>query len=173
MGKIVSQQRLASTAVAKYLSLTKTQIKILCTVVRELSSKNGTIGLHFFHVALGRAKIQKNPDRLVLEALFQMWDLVGEERIPGLEFVLGLAPLACPDGSLTEILRFALQVSDRTGLKQITASELIVILKSKFETLLLKRFALTNEPLLISSSHLPFHLVQALMQRRPTLEIPS
>lgn len=85
-----------------------------------------------FNMHVQQCKIVENPDANVLDALFTMWDLHGEDRILCPPFILSLAPLACEDDNLERTLTFALEIFERETKGKLSADRLVFILKCKF-----------------------------------------
>lgn len=135
MGNNPSRQGLALVAMAKYMSLTKEQVLLLQRSCNELASQQGEsdmISLDKFRQAMIRAAVQQYPDQDVLENMFTMWDLTGESRVLQKEFVVGISALACPCEGLQKTLSFVIQVMDFEKRGEISAKQLVTLLKSKF-----------------------------------------
>eukprot|EP00977_Amphora_coffeiformis_P014889 scaffold4244_cov167-Amphora_coffeaeformis.AAC.2 len=79
-------------------------------------------------------KINENPDAEILDGLFTMWDMRGEDKILVPPFLLSLAPLSCRYEELKEILKFALVVFIKETNGELSADKLVFILKHLNQT---------------------------------------
>jgi Ca2+-binding EF-hand superfamily protein len=120
---------LATAAVAEMMRLTKPQIMDIKKKCAEMASKDGQIRRKHFHIIVAKAG---QPDAEILDLLFTMWDENFDNRVPYLEFVVGIAPLACRYENMTSALKFVLQVMDHKETGKIGSRELMTILRSKF-----------------------------------------
>ena len=114
MGNTKSQvaHPLALVAVARQLSLQRSQIVILRETLHTFTDSYGYVTKKRFLHALKRAKIRDQDDLELFELLFTMWDHSGREMVPAKLFCVGIAPLACPRDDLLSVLRFTLHVCE-------------------------------------------------------------
>ena len=122
---------LAISAVARKLRLKKSQLLFLRVEMHSLADEEGWIIYEKFREALVKARITKEEEVEVFDLLYTMWDSDGEEKVHYKDFVMGIAPLACPEEAPDSILRFALQLSDERKLDSIDPDELEDLLSSK------------------------------------------
>jgi Ca2+-binding EF-hand superfamily protein len=132
MGNLVSAsgQNLATVAVSNYMSITKNQVVQIRNEVLALTNQEGKIRRHFFAIAVAKARVAIYPDLDILDALFAMWDLTGDSIVPAQDFVAGFCVLACPNHSLADVLKFAMEIIDLEESELITTNELVNLLKS-------------------------------------------
>ena len=129
----ISGDGLATAAVAKYLRITKDNVWSLRTSLIELSNpKNMDIGRHLFQIAVSRSGIRPNAEGRVLNLLFTMFDADGRDCINAVDFVVGIAPLSCATESLSQMLRFCLQIGDFDDTGEVCANQLVQVLHSTF-----------------------------------------
>lgn len=76
-------------------------------------------------------KINEKPDAEILDCLFTMWDMRGDDSILVPPFLLSLAPLACRYDDLKEVFSFALSVFIKETNGELSADKLVFILKRK------------------------------------------
>jgi Ca2+-binding EF-hand superfamily protein len=127
---------LATAAVSKYMNFHREQLLDIRNTCLTLMDKNRKISRVNFQSAVLRARIKDEKVNDILDHLFTMWDLTGEDKVPCMEFILGLSMLACRAESFKSVLRFALQVHDIKSKGKIKAEQLVVVLKSKKMTFL-------------------------------------
>ena len=124
-------RHLALSAVAKRLELGKGQLIFLRDTFAEVASYDEMITHKQFNNGLRKARLTNLEDLEVINLLFTMWDSEGDEEISYRHFIMGIAPLACPDEGLDSILRFSLQISDDDRRAAIDDDELFDMLHSK------------------------------------------
>ena len=134
MGNIPSRQSLAVVAMSKYLHLTRVQVIALRNCFVNLADDCGMITRNRFRIAVTRVKIDHENDVDVLDLLFTMWDVKGEDKVPYCEYVVGVSILAGPFDHLRDALMFAIEVADVAHTRDINAKQLIIILKCKEQT---------------------------------------
>ena len=122
---------LAIECMAKYMSVSKQQLIDLRNRCYMAMDSKRKIDRRTFNTNVQQCKIQESPDAEILDALFTMWDLHGEERILCPPFILSLAPLACEDEDLEQTLTFALDIFERETKGKLSADRLVFILKCK------------------------------------------
>ena len=118
--------------VANYVSMTKEQLFELrdrCYMVMDAKRK---IDRRSFNIHVQKSKIKESPDAEILDCLFTMWDLRGDDRILCPPFILSLAPLACPDEDIMKILTFALDLFSPETDGTFTADQTVFILRRAF-----------------------------------------
>jgi Ca2+-binding EF-hand superfamily protein len=132
MGNAVSNtgDALAMSAVAKTMQLTKPQVMEIRKACAAMASKDGQIRRKLFHIGLAKAGLL-DLDTEILDLLFTMWDEVGDNRVPYMDFVVGIAPLACRYENMASALKFVLQVMDDRETGSVDSNGLIMTLKSK------------------------------------------
>lgn len=122
---------LATAAVSKYMHFHREQLlDIRNTCLTMMDDKRHVSRVNFQNSVL-RARIKDDKVNDILDHLFTMWDLTGDDTVPCMEFILGLSMLACRAESFKSVLRFALQVHDVKSKGKIKAEQLVVVLKSK------------------------------------------
>jgi Ca2+-binding EF-hand superfamily protein len=119
-------------AVAEMMHLTKPQLMDIRKSCAAMASKDGQIRRKLFHIAVAKAGVQGHLDTDILDLLFTMWDENCDNRVLYLDFMVGIAPLACRYENMNSALKFILQVLDHKKSGKIDSSELLSILKSKF-----------------------------------------
>jgi Ca2+-binding EF-hand superfamily protein len=119
-------------AVAQMMRLTKPQVMDIRKTCAAMASKDGQIRRKLFHIAVAKAGVQGHLDTEILDLLFTMWDENCDNRVPYLNFIVGIAPLACRYENMNSALKFVLQVMDHKETAKIDSSELMSILRSKF-----------------------------------------
>ena len=127
-----AENRLAIECMAKYMSVSKQQLVDLCNRCYMQMDGKRKIDRCTFNTNVQQCKIKESPDAEILDALFTMWDLHGEDRILCPPFILSLAPLACEDENLEQILTFALDIFERETKGTLSADRLVFILKCKY-----------------------------------------
>lgn len=137
MGNAPSHRGLATVAMAKYLFLTKRQvIRLSYNLHHDLAQGQGFISRHQLQNALRRANVMHATDREVLDCLFTMWDVKGEDIISYDGFVAGISLLACPCDSLKDTLLFAMEALDVEEEETISAVQLVCMLQGQFQVIL-------------------------------------
>lgn len=126
------EDRLAIECMAKYMSITKQQLIDLRNRCYMGMDGKRKISRRTFNSNVQQCKIRESPDAEILNALFTMWDLHGEDRILFPPFILSLTPLACEDEDLEKTLTFALGVFERETKGILSADRLVFILKCKY-----------------------------------------
>jgi Ca2+-binding EF-hand superfamily protein len=121
----------AMTAVAEMMRLTKPQVLEIRKTCAAMASKDGQIRRKLFHIVVAKAGVTENSNADILDLLFTMWDENCDNRVPYLDFVVGIAPLACRYENMNSALKFVLQVMDHKETGKIDSGELITILRSK------------------------------------------
>ena len=136
MGNSISNRRLddrlAIECMAKYMSLTKQQLIDLRNRCYMSMDSKRKINRRSFNANVSRSRISEEPDAEILNGLYTMWDLHGEGNILLPPFILSLAPLACAEEDLEDILRFSLNIFERETSGVLTADRLVFILKRKW-----------------------------------------
>lgn len=122
---------LAITAVSRTLKLKKTKVLYLREVLISLANDDACINYEQLKEGLKQARFLKSREKDVFDLLFTMWDCDGVEKISLKDLVVGIAPLACPDENLGEILQFAMIVSDQDKRGLIGRDELEDVLYSE------------------------------------------
>jgi hypothetical protein len=112
-------------AVAREFSLDRHQIIALRYAMADFADRRGMVSRKEFDLALHHANLS---DVEIFDLLFTMWDNEGVDKVPYKGFCVGLSPLSCPYDSITEILMFALFVSDDRNLGFIRPSDLRCLL---------------------------------------------
>ena len=130
--KTKADDRLAIECMAKYMSISKQQLIDLRNRCYMGMDGKRKITRRAFNTNVQQCRIQEKPDAEVLDALFTMWDLHGEDRILCPPFILSLAPLACEDQDLESTLRFSLDIFERETKGVLSAERLVFILKCKY-----------------------------------------
>jgi hypothetical protein len=129
----ISGDGLATAAVAKYLRISKDNVWSLRTSLVELSNPdNMRIGRHLFQIAVSRSGIRPSAEGRVLNLLFTMFDAEGRDCVNVHDFVVGVAPLSCPTESLSQMLRFCMQINDFDDTGEVCANQLVRLLHSTF-----------------------------------------
>jgi len=106
----------ATAAMAKYTNLTKAQIITFSDAVAPLArvkrpSDPPSINRNVVSHGLREAHVSKySKEYDVIDLLFTLWDESGTNRVPCLDFCVGISVLACPGETLEEILKFGLQI---------------------------------------------------------------
>jgi Ca2+-binding EF-hand superfamily protein len=127
----ISGDGLATAAVAKYLKITKDSVWSLRNSLVELSNPNTMqIGRHLFQIAVSRSGIRPKAEGAVLNLLFTMFDADGRDYVHVHDFIVGIAPLSCPSESLSQMLRFCLQINDFDDTGEVCANQLVHLLQS-------------------------------------------
>jgi Ca2+-binding EF-hand superfamily protein len=121
----------AMAAVAETMRLTKPQVMEIRKTCAAMASKDGQIRRKLFHIVVAKAGVTELRDTDILDLLFTMWDENFDNRVPYLDFVVGIAPLACRYENMNSALKFVLQVMDHKESGKIDSDELITILRSK------------------------------------------
>lgn len=136
MGSSTSKDRaedcLVIECMAKYMSISKQQLIDLCNRCYMGMDAKRKISRRAFNAKVQQCKILESPDAEILNALFTMWDLHGEDRILCPPFILSLAPLACEGEDLESTLTFALGIFERETKGVLSADRLVFILKCKY-----------------------------------------
>lgn len=125
------EDRMAVECIAKYMSLSKQQLIDLRNRCYMAMDSKRKIDRRSFNINVKRCRIKEEPDAEILDGLYTMWDLHGENSILLPPFIMSLAPLACEDDDLEEILRFSLAIFERETSGILTADRLVFILKRK------------------------------------------
>jgi hypothetical protein len=117
--------------IARYVSITKTQFTDLRNRCYMDMDERRKINRQSFRRNVELCDIKENPDAEILDCLFTMWDMHGEDCILCPPFILSLAPLVCRDESFRNILKFSLSIfhSETKGI--LTADRTVFILKRK------------------------------------------
>ena len=126
------EDRLAIECMAKYMSMSKQQLIDLRNRCYMAMDNKRKIDRRQFNINVQLCKIKESPDGEILDALFTMWDLHGADEILCPPFILSLAPLACEDENLEQILTFAFHVFAQETNGKLTADRLVFMLKRKF-----------------------------------------
>jgi Ca2+-binding EF-hand superfamily protein len=121
----------AMAAVAEMMRLTKPQVMEIRKTCAAMASKDGQIRRKLFHIVVAKAGVTENSNADILDLLFTMWDENYDNQVPYLDFVVGIAPLACRYENMNSALKFVLQVMDLKETGKIDSEELITILRSK------------------------------------------
>lgn len=134
MGNIVTETRsgiLATSALAKHMTLSQEQVLVMRgSSLTMCSSKKGTIKRKHFDFAMQKAQVAEK-DQVILMLLFTMWDETGKDKVPCLDFLVGLSPLACKtESTLNDVLRFGMVVLDYRRTEKINSLGAITVLKS-------------------------------------------
>ena len=134
MGNTQTSSNLKTAAIARYMSLSKHQVVQLHDACQQLSKpfNRTTFKRKHFTAALNQAQIDNETDRDILSCLCTMWDLSGDGYVPFHEFNISLTSLACPGEPISSVLGFAFQLMDQTGSGEVSAKQVIILLKSKF-----------------------------------------
>jgi Ca2+-binding EF-hand superfamily protein len=119
-------------AVAEMMLLTKPQIMDIRESCAAMASTDGQIRRKLFHIAVAKAGVQGHLETDILDLLFTMWDENCDNRVFYLDFVVGIAPLACRYENMNSALKFILQVMDHKESGNIDSGELMSILRGKF-----------------------------------------
>lgn len=122
----------ALVAVAEMMHLTKPQVMDIREMCAAMASKDGQIRRKLFHIAVAKSGVQGHLDTEILDLVFTMWDKNCDNRVPFLDFIVGIAPLACRYENMNSALKFVLQVMDRKESGKIDSSGIMSILRSKF-----------------------------------------
>ena len=132
MGNASSSSKGTSlAAVAEMMLLTKPQVMDIRETCAAMASKDGQIRRKLFHIAVAKAGVQGHLEADILDLLFTMWDENCDNRVFYLDFVVGIAPLACRYENMNSALKFILQVMDHKESGKIDSSELMSILRGK------------------------------------------
>lgn len=123
---------LAITAVARQLKVQRYQIIVLRDTLARFANSLGMVNHDDYLQALKLANVSKIECVEIFNLLYTMWETEGEDNIPYKAFCVGIAPLACPDGKTSSIIRFILHVYDQKLEKTIDANDLSDLLKSKY-----------------------------------------
>lgn len=127
-----ADEYLAMECVAKYMSITKQQIIDLRNRCYMSMDSKRKINRRSFNNNVKLCKIKESPDGEILDCLFTMWDLQVDESILVPPFILSLAPLACRNEDFKNILTFSLSVFERETEGELSAEQVVFILKRKF-----------------------------------------
>ena len=122
---------LAVECVAKYMSITKQQLIDLRNRCYMAMDSKRKISRRAFNHNVQLCKINEKPDAEILDCLFTMWDMRGDDSILVPPFLLSLAPLACRYDDLKEVFSFALSVFIKETNGELSADKLVFILKRK------------------------------------------
>lgn len=129
-----SQPKLGLIALARTMPLSKHQLVNLkqeCVVVVSCGyqfQSSFTIDRHSFRLALLDILVEDS-DTDILDSLFTMWDMMGNDAIHYREFLVGVSPLASgPRDSLGAILHYSLTLMDTSGSGRITPLNLTKVL---------------------------------------------
>lgn len=140
MGNVTSAKRgdrqpFAIEYVARYVSITKDQFKDLRSRCYMDMDSRRKIDRYTFSSNVQLSNIKDCKDVEILDCLFTMWDVHGEDLVLCPPFILSLVPLVCPNESFEKIITFALEVFQSETKGILTADRLVFILKrtSKFE----------------------------------------
>ena len=135
MGNSISnrapEERLSIECIAKYMSVSKQQLVDLRNRCYMSMDSKRKIDRRSFNTNVKRCRIRSRPDAEILDGLYTMWDLHGEDSILLPPFILSLAPLACAEEDLEDILRFSLNIFERETSGILTADRIVFILKRK------------------------------------------
>ena len=118
------------TALSQQLTITKDQIlhmRMFCF----LQCLGSTVKRSLLNAACEEAGVRNPMDREVIDLLFTMWDLSGDDRVPCMEFMVGISPLACAHKGPRETFMFALEVMDIENLSVVNSVELTTALECK------------------------------------------
>jgi Ca2+-binding EF-hand superfamily protein len=118
-------------AVAEMMHLTKPQLMDIRESCAAMASTDGQVRRKLFHIAVAKAGVQGHLDTDILDLLFTMWDENCDNRVSYLDFMVGIAPLACRYENMNSALKFILQVLDHKKSGKIDSTGLMSILKSK------------------------------------------
>jgi Ca2+-binding EF-hand superfamily protein len=129
---------LTSSAMAKYMSLTKEQILSIRDTVFPLAanSKHGVIKRESFNMALDKACVKLYPDQEVLHLFFTLWDLTGNiDNVNCKELCVGISFFACAnETSFDGVLAFAMNVLDYNKTGMISLKQANLLLQSTYCT---------------------------------------
>lgn len=134
-----SSNRMAISAMAHMMNLTKPQLLLLRDKCIDVSLRDGTtmsgykMSRERFLQAMQDSSISLEPDYKVLEKLFTMWDKHGFGWVDCLTFLAGISPLATVMDVDTK-LRFAIEVYDHKKTGRISRANLLGILQAINET---------------------------------------
>jgi hypothetical protein len=130
-----NEKPLVSSAMARYVSLTKEQVISMRDIVFPLAAttKHGTINRESFNMAMDKADVKLYPDQDVLNLMFTLWDLTGNiDNVNCKELCVGISLLACPQESTFDgVIAFALNVLDFYKTDMISLKHAEVLLQSK------------------------------------------
>ena len=136
MGSSVSKTNtedcLVVECIAKYMSITKQQLIDLRNRCYMSMDSKRKISRKAFNHNVHVCKIIEHPDAEILDGLFTMWDMRGDDKILVPPFLLSLAPLACRYEDLKEVLKFALTIFIEETNGELSADKLVFILKRTF-----------------------------------------
>ena len=128
-----SKKQLAISAVARKLRFRKAQLLNLRDVLASLMDSEGHISKKKLEVALRQANIKREEELEVLNLIYLMWDNDGDEKVHYKDYVMGLSPFACADEDPSEVLKFALLLSDEIRRGKVDPDELEDCLSSKLK----------------------------------------
>jgi hypothetical protein len=129
--KIRKGEFLAIESVAKYMTLTKQQMVDLRNRCYMSMDGKRKIDRRSFNINAQLCQIKECPDAEILDCLFTMWDLHGDDKILCPPFLLSIAPLACRGESFTSVMQFCLDIFSRETNGKVNPDQLIFILKRK------------------------------------------
>ena len=130
--KTNTEDCLAVECIAKYMSISKQQLVDLRNRCYMAMDSKRKISRRAFNHNVKLCKIQEKPDAEILDGLFTMWDMHGDDKILVPPFILSLAPMACRYEGLKEVLNFALTVFVKETKGELSADKLVFILKRTF-----------------------------------------
>jgi hypothetical protein len=132
MGNVTSSaQPLALIAVARKFKLQRCQIVALRDSLASFADANGYVDGICFFSSLTKANIVGTAYVEMFELLFVMWDSTGIEKIPYIDFSVGVAALACPNDGVASILRFAMNIQDKANSGMVSSRSLLRLLHCK------------------------------------------
>lgn len=136
MGAQASKSRsadeyLAIECMAKYMSLKKQHIIDLRNRCYMTMDGKRKIERRSFNRNVQLSLIRESPDAEILDNLFTMWALHSDDKILFPPFILSLAPLACRNADFKSIMTFALEVFERETDGELSAEQVVFILKRK------------------------------------------
>ena len=115
---------LAILAVARQLSLRRSQFLTMWENLRAFSDKDGFVSRQFFDLSLSRAKITQPVALQIFDLLFTLWDHHAIGEIPAKKFSVGIAPLACSVADIPSVVRLAFHVYDDRGQEKVSPKAL-------------------------------------------------
>lgn len=104
--------RMAIAAMSNVTHIEKTQILELQSKLKEISQKSGnSLMIHRVEFTECLSVLGINPnDAEILDKLFTMYDMTGDEQVVWKDFIVGISPLI--SGSHSEKIDFALRLYD-------------------------------------------------------------
>ena len=131
VSKTNTEECLAVACVAKYMSISKQQLMDLRNRCYMAMDGKRKISRRNFNQNVKVCRIKEQPDAEILDCLFTMWDMHGDDKILVPPFILSLAPLACRYEDLKEVLHFSLNVFIKETNGELSADRMVFILKRK------------------------------------------